>query len=80
MFEKAKALKNKITEKVGKTIASPYVKYKESQMRTDNVKYGVVRDFNDKYKRGNAPQNTPEYRRHRAVVDQIAEGYAKKNK
>jgi hypothetical protein len=48
----AKALKNKVTKKVGSAMAAPYVKYKESQMRTDNKNYNFLKDYNAKSKSG----------------------------
>lgn len=46
----AKALKNKVTKKVGSVMAAPYVKYKESQMRTEDRNYRFLKDYNTKSK------------------------------
>lgn len=48
----AQALKNKVTKKVGGAMAAPYVKYKESQMRTDNRNANFMKDYNAKGKSG----------------------------
>lgn len=48
----ATALKNKVTGKVGKTLATPYVKYKESQTRTADKNYSFLKDYNAKSRKG----------------------------
>jgi hypothetical protein len=48
----AQAIKNKITGKVGKVLASPYVKYKEAQMRVTDRNTAFLKDYNAKDKTG----------------------------
>lgn len=57
-----KALKKKITGAVGKTLAAPYVKVKESQMRTDDKNYNFLKDYSAKKKRGTAVSEQDEAR------------------
>lgn len=52
MFEKTKALKNKIVGSVGKAMAMPVVKYHESKSRGYDRQYKVVKQYNDMRKSG----------------------------
>ena len=66
----AKALKNKITNKVGGVLAAPKVAYYGSKTRQANKDYTWLKSYNDKKKSGITP----------TVKDQaIMQGYKERN-
>lgn len=68
----AKALKNKVTKKVGSVIAAPYVKYKEAQTRVTDRQTTFLKDYNAKAKRGY------ETDKERAIFNSIKDSYGNK--
>lgn len=46
------ALKNKVTDKVGGAMATPYIKYQEAKQKQADNRYQIAKDYNTKRKAG----------------------------
>jgi hypothetical protein len=71
MKAKATALKNKITNKVGGALAAPVVAHYNRKSRQANRDYGAIKDYQAMRDSGSDVVNTPQFRKAKAVYEDI---------
>lgn len=67
----SKALKKKITDKVGSVLAAPVVAHHNRKSRQYNREYAAIKDYQSMRDSGSDVVNTPQYRKAQAVYEDI---------